>query len=83
MSGVREGLGDTARRATELASRKEQEARDHELAKRLQKEEKGGRRLAGVESQLASKLLKSSMNDEAAKAGKFAKNLGGRGGGRS
>lgn len=85
MSGVREDLEGAGRRATDFAARMEQEARDHELAKRLQKEEKGGRRMFG-ETQVASKLLKTSLKSgsgAASKAGKLAKSLGGKGGGPS
>jgi hypothetical protein len=78
------------------ATRKEQEAEDLELAKRLQKEERGGRGLFGDDKRLgaaaaaaayapgaAAKFLKSSLKaggETASKANKLAKSLGGRGG---
>lgn len=88
---MKEGLAGAGRKVQDVAERKRQEAEDLALARQLQKEEKGGRRLfgdsgggrAGAAVAAASyapgataKFLKSSLKSGSGGAAKLAKGLG-------
>jgi hypothetical protein len=89
MSGLRESIGSAGQRVKASMSRREQEIRDAELARKLQREEDGqGRKLFGDDKLLsaASRLAPAGaagkmLINKAAKAAKSMGSGGGRGGG--